>query len=61
MSKQVIENYKLGNKQHVDEGVYMCAQWKNLQTSFVQTIKQESKRYLHSSLLVNYLRPTKPQ
>jgi hypothetical protein len=44
----------------MDEGVYMCAQWKNLQTSFVQTIKQESKHILHS-LLVNYLTPTKPQ
>jgi hypothetical protein len=45
----------------MDKGVYLCAQWKNLQTSFVQTIKQESKHILHSLLLVNYLRPTKPQ
>jgi len=45
----------------MDEGVYLCAQWKNLQTSFVQTIKQESKHLFHSLLFVNYLKPTKPQ
>jgi hypothetical protein len=61
MSKQVIENYKLGNKQHMDEGVYMCAQWKNLQTSVVQTINKESKHNLHSLLLANNLRPTTTQ